>query len=139
MARKIIQLVNAESDLTALCDDGTIWQYRYPSWNKIDPVPQDEPEAVEPPPALEPPRRWPPAGISKLWAITLDGSACTPVADAKSCGEARTRGSILVEAFTMADAMRVYRDRHDTDAMVAKQSLRLGGTPFEYFSDDLPF
>lgn len=40
--RKIIGLSSTDTNLFALCDDGTVWRETAGSWNAVDEVPQDE-------------------------------------------------------------------------------------------------
>ena len=42
--RKVVQISNAEHDIAALCDDGTIWTLGAEAWRKLPPIPQDEHE-----------------------------------------------------------------------------------------------
>lgn len=42
-SRKIIQIATAQGELTALCDDGTVWIYDFSGlWVKCEDIPQDE-------------------------------------------------------------------------------------------------
>ena len=43
-ARKVVQISNAEHDIAALCDDGTVWVGTDRGWVKLPPIPQDEDE-----------------------------------------------------------------------------------------------
>lgn len=41
--RKIIQITTARSELTALCNDGTVWMYDFEGyWVKCEDIPQDD-------------------------------------------------------------------------------------------------
>ncbi len=41
--RKIIQITTARSELTALCNDGTVWLYDFEGyWVKCEDIPQDD-------------------------------------------------------------------------------------------------
>lgn len=41
--RKIIQIATAKGELTALCDDGSVWFYDFEGyWVKCEDIPQDD-------------------------------------------------------------------------------------------------
>lgn len=41
--RKIIQITTAAGELTALCDDGSVWLYDFAGdWVKCEDIPQDD-------------------------------------------------------------------------------------------------
>lgn len=48
--RKVIQVVKTGHPLTALCDDGTLWELFEGQWTELPPIPQPGPAPYEAPP-----------------------------------------------------------------------------------------
>lgn len=141
--RKIIQLLEVDSYLHALCEDGTAWCHTGPNgWSKIEAIPQEPDEHEEQEPEREEP--WPPKGVtSKLWAEDFWSNgyglsrSIVEITTPLGLRQILTSGYSIVEAETKEEADEAFKNRKGP--LVNPMLIQFDGKRVNILSTAIPF